>query len=126
MDSAFRDAVLTALQAQLTVFGTAVQFVRTGATTAVDHTALIVEAPDAVEQTPHGHERERVAVFVVPAPAFDPPPAPGDRFVVASGVHAGDWRVIGIDARDAAVLRVRARFAVRSDAATPGAREVRR
>jgi hypothetical protein len=96
-----------------------------GASVAV--VAALAELADDLAQRPAGHDRVRLADALIDRAALGAiTPAHGDTLAVASGAQAGTWIVLGIERRDAVALVLRVRRSDRVDAATTGAREVRR
>lgn len=94
---------------------------------AVAVVAALAELADDLAQRPAGHDRVRLADVCIDRAALGAiAPAHGDTLTVASGAQAGTWVVLGVERRDAVALVLRLRRSDRTDAATPGAREVRR
>jgi hypothetical protein len=86
----------------------------------------VSELADDYIQRRYGHERTRVADVLIRRAGLVDPPAHGDTVTIADGPHAGTWTVLGIERRDDVSIVVRVRRSARIDAASPGAREVRR
>lgn len=120
---AAHDASLVGVLAHV---GTDAEYRVGGLGTSIALTVSIAESADDIASQPGGHDRVRLADVLLRTAALVAAPAHGDTLTIATGVHAGTWTVLGIERRDEVSMVIRARRAVRVDAATPGAREVRR
>jgi hypothetical protein len=114
------------LAAVLEHIGTSADYrVGGGTATPVSVVVSIAELADDYIQRRYGHERTRVADVLIRR-AVLASPAHGDTVTVAAGPHAGVWTVLGVERRDDVAIVARVRRSERTDAAAPGAREVRR
>jgi hypothetical protein len=125
MNANLASSMDTAAAAVLAFAGTPVEYCPRGADS-VPTFADIGELADDITQQRHGHDRRRLADFLV-SRSVCPNPKNGEQFRVASPhEHAGTWTILGPERRDAITILVRAELRERLDAAAPGAKEVRR
>ena len=119
-------ALDASLVATLAHVGTFADYRTAGTGTPVSVVVSVADLADDYVQRRYGHERTRMADVLVRRAALAAAPVHGDTVTIADGAHAGVWTVLGVERRDDVAIVVRVRRSERTDAASPGAREVRR